>query len=623
MRRRRRGRTVRNRVLVAAGAVLALCVAGGGVAVAMTRTAGATYRTAVAGPGSVRQVVDAVGTVEAVRQYDAAFAVSGTVATVEVAVGDTVEAGATLATLDPSALQDAVESAESALEDAQETLAEDVASQTSDDSDTSSSSTTSATAAASSSSASSTPSSPASTQQAPYVSQPAQAPDQPVPAGSGNAVDQAVAAVRAAQRQLLDLHGEASAALATSRSDLAAATTACALLDGSDDPTATPDPTATLDPDELETCRSALAQVAVDQEAVDTAQSALADAMTALDDAVATAQSALDAAAQDAAEQLSAAQAATAQAAAAQQAASSSGASSNGSGTAAGSASAAATTSGSSSGQQSGGLAGSASSAATTVASAADLVADQAAIDVAESDLAIAQQALTRATLTSPIAGTVADVAVAVGDSASAGTTAVTVLGEDGYLVTTTVALSDVDLVQVGQAATVTLQSTDAELGGTVTSVGVLDVSSSADPEYTVLVGLEEGDAPLYVGSSASVSIEVGVSEEVLTVPTSAVHRDGTAASVQVLRDGQPADVTVETGAVGSELTEVTSGLSDGDVVVLADLSQAIVSDTETSTSTGLSGLGGAGSSGGFGSGGSSGGFGPPGGFSGQPGGRS
>jgi uncharacterized membrane protein YgcG len=59
-----------------------------------------------------------------------------------------------------------------------------------------------------------------------------------------------------------------------------------------------------------------------------------------------------------------------------------------------------------------------------------------------------------------------------------------------------------------------------------------------------------------------------------------------------VLRDGSPVDVEVERGAVGTELTEITSGLSAGDVVVLADLSRQLSSDDEESSS-GLTGLGG------------------------------
>jgi hypothetical protein len=44
--------------------------------------------------------------------------------------------------------------------------------------------------------------------------------------------------------------------------------------------------------------------------------------------------------------------------------------------------------------------------------------------------------------------------------------------------------------------------------------------------------------------------------------------------------------------AVGSELTEITTGIDIGDTVILADLNAAIAS-SETETESGLAGLGG------------------------------
>jgi len=221
-------------------------------------------------------------------------------------------------------------------------------------------------------------------------------------------------------------------------------------------------------------------------------------------------------------------------------------------------------------------------------------MADEAAIDLQEANVALAQSRLPFATLTSPIAGTVAAVSLAAGDSvtASSTTAVVTVLGPDGYTVTTSVPLTRIDIVTVGQRAQVTTPSTDATLTGTVSSIGVLDTSTTADPAYAVELALDATDAKLYDGASAQVHLSVAGAEQVLTVPTSAVHVDGATATVQVLKDGTPTDVTVTRGAVGAERTEITDGLAAGDEVVLADNDEAIVSSTST-TNQGLSGLGG------------------------------
>jgi HlyD family secretion protein len=239
--------------------------------------------------------------------------------------------------------------------------------------------------------------------------------------------------------------------------------------------------------------------------------------------------------------------------------------------------------------------ASSGSAAGTTVASAADLLADQAAVDQAEAELAIAQSRLGLVDLTSPIAGTVAAVSVAAGDDveASSTTAVVTVIGTDGYTVSTTVPLAQVDLVEVGQEVAVAVGSSDEDLTGTVTGIGVLNASTtSSDPTYSVDIALDPADVTLFDGSSAQVSIAVAAADETLTVPSSAVHLDGTTATVQVLRDGAVTAVEVQRGAVGTERTEIVSGLAEGDEVVLADLGVAMTTGDDEA-STGLSGLGG------------------------------
>lgn len=216
-------------------------------------------------------------------------------------------------------------------------------------------------------------------------------------------------------------------------------------------------------------------------------------------------------------------------------------------------------------------------------------------IDQAEAELAIAQSKLDLVDLTSPIAGTVAAVSIAAGDEVEASSTSavITVIGDDGYTVSTTVPLSQVDLVEVGQEAALSVRTGDEDLTGTVTAVGILNASTtSSDPTYTVDIAVDPADVTLYDGSSAQVSIAVAASEQTLTVPSSAVHLDGSTATVQVLRDGSVESVEVERGAVGAELTEVVSGLSAGDEVVLADLSQSLVAD-DAESGSGLSGLGG------------------------------
>jgi len=105
-------------------------------------------------------------------------------------------------------------------------------------------------------------------------------------------------------------------------------------------------------------------------------------------------------------------------------------------------------------------------------------------------------------------------------------------------------------------------------------------------------------DATILTGASAQVTVAIESTDAVLTVPTSAVHRDGSAYTVDVLVAGASTSTAVTVGAVGTELTEIDSGLAAGDVVILADLSDAIPG-TAADTSSSLTDLGGSSSTGG------------------------
>ena len=125
----RRRRSRRRRLTVSLVAVAALVAIGGGIAFASSGTKAASYRTAVAALGSVKQTTTSAGTVSYVKHATAAFPVGGTVAGVAVKVGDTVKAGQVVANLDPTDLAAAVTTAEQTLTTDKQTLADDLASQ--------------------------------------------------------------------------------------------------------------------------------------------------------------------------------------------------------------------------------------------------------------------------------------------------------------------------------------------------------------------------------------------------------------------------------------------------------------------------------------------------------------
>ncbi len=125
----RRSRRKRN-LIIGAGAVVVVLGAILGVWLgtgSSTSTSPLVVSTQVVGvtTGTMQQTVSASGTIEPASTADLNFGVSGKVTAVNVVTGQTVTAGQVLATVDPSALQVAVESAQASLTSAQDKLSTD------------------------------------------------------------------------------------------------------------------------------------------------------------------------------------------------------------------------------------------------------------------------------------------------------------------------------------------------------------------------------------------------------------------------------------------------------------------------------------------------------------------
>ncbi len=174
--------------------------------------------------------------------------------------------------------------------------------------------------------------------------------------------------------------------------------------------------------------------------------------------------------------------------------------------------------------------------------------------------------------------------------SEGSGTTADFVIeGAGGEEATTTVSVSDVGEIRVGQRATITLDGSATSISGQVVAVGMLStISSAGTASDPVTIGLAAGAPTLFAGSDAQVAITLAQVSDALTVPTSAVEGTGAASFVTVLKAGKPVTVRVVVGAAGPVLTQVTSGLTVGEHVVLANMSTPLPTNTNPFAARGL-----------------------------------
>jgi multidrug efflux pump subunit AcrA (membrane-fusion protein) len=154
----------------------------------------------------------------------------------------------------------------------------------------------------------------------------------------------------------------------------------------------------------------------------------------------------------------------------------------------------------------------------------------------------------------------------------------------------------------MGDQAVITPNGATQPVYGTVSQITPLATQSSGVSTFPVTIAITGTPPGLFAGASAQVSIVVMQRTNVLTVPTSAVHTIGSRSVVDVLEGGKQVPHVVTTGATDAARTEITSGLSAGDQVILANLNAAVPSGNTTRPGGGLGGGGFGG--GGFGGGG-------------------
>ena len=149
-----------------------------------------------------------------------------------------------------------------------------------------------------------------------------------------------------------------------------------------------------------------------------------------------------------------------------------------------------------------------------------------------------------------------------------------------------------------GQGAVVTLQALPGvSINAEVTSVSPFSSVVSNVVEYPVTVALENAPSDLKPGETANVEVIVAEADNALYLPSTAITTRGGTSSVTAVVDGKQQTVAVGVGVVGTSTTQITSGLSEGEEVVLASTNSSTSSTGFPSGAGfgggGLGGLGG------------------------------
>ncbi len=210
-----------------------------------------------------------------------------------------------------------------------------------------------------------------------------------------------------------------------------------------------------------------------------------------------------------------------------------------------------------------------------------------------EARIAAARAVAAQAQITAPFSGTLTEVYARPGDQVAPGTPAFRVDNLSRLLVDASVSEVDINRVQVGQEAVITLDGVFArEYRGRVVEVAPVGVETRGVTTFPVTVEILDADEAVRPGMTADVQIITRSMEDVLLIPSRALRMlngervvyvlppegeplDGTRQGLPFFSVGQASEssltpVPVILGVSANGYSEVLSGdLKEGDLVVL------------------------------------------------------
>ena len=215
-------------------------------------------------------------------------------------------------------------------------------------------------------------------------------------------------------------------------------------------------------------------------------------------------------------------------------------------------------------------------------ADALDLESSRLSVKQRENALLDAKEKLADYFVRAPFGGTIAKLSSKKGDTVSSASVLATLITKEKVA---QISLNEVDVakVKVGQKSTLTFDAVDGlSITGVVAEIDTVGTVAQGVVTYNAKISFDTNDDRVKSGMSASAAIITEIKQDVLAVPAAAVKSQGNLHSVSVVDSppkapgGQqgilllntPREVVVEIGLSNDTMTEIVSGLKEGEAVV-------------------------------------------------------
>ena len=196
--------------------------------------------------------------------------------------------------------------------------------------------------------------------------------------------------------------------------------------------------------------------------------------------------------------------------------------------------------------------------------------ADPRDVASAMAKLQAAQASADSLMIKAPFDGEILQVNYQAGDAALTNNTAIVLANRNKIYVEVLVDESEVTRVRLGSRATITANPLpDVKIEGVVSRINTFGVKDQGLTKYGVRVDVTRVDPRLLTGMTATVSIITNVNNNALTVPLDAVQNDSGGEFVNRVVNGIAERVNVKSGQLIEDVVVVTGDLKPGDKVQL------------------------------------------------------
>lgn len=198
--------------------------------------------------------------------------------------------------------------------------------------------------------------------------------------------------------------------------------------------------------------------------------------------------------------------------------------------------------------------------------------AQEAQVETANANIENTQAQIAKMTLYSPISGIITKQEAKIGEIAPANTTLVEIMSENNFIIETNIPEIDIAKIKIKDPADITFDALGAELvfQAFVSAINPAETIVEGVATYKTTLQFTEKDIRVRPGMTANIDILTAQKNNVLVVPQRTIIQKNGQKFVRLLKNGQRIEeAPVETGLTGSDGNiEIVSGLKQGDKVI-------------------------------------------------------